>query len=394
MGANRRHDTCTTLEFITDGTRFRPIELQEGNGNLRPLGVFETPISGLAAEDSLYAFFSLRTPPSARCPRPEGCALGDDDVPSGGRAILARSTDGVSFFKISDVSTGKFQWPVAIVRNIRTIPGLIEPAGLLDFTGDVAVIFASGRKENRFRRGYPFLAVAPLPQISDMHQWRYFTGLRNGRPVFVRANQDAAAPLPPFGHEKVPGAGQPPYHRCVGELSAGYIEPWGKWAMLYACADSSNDGYNKDNVRGIYLRTADVPWGPWSAPTLIFRPSQGYCRFMHSVSPCPPDLPNPMDRGMQVNGVVSWGGEYAPILLPTYTNVQGESTDLYFLMSTWNPYQVVLMRTHLSPPSSYGTRVVMSSEVYSAGNDLSRELFSAELRHGLCYAGGRIAGAG
>jgi hypothetical protein len=36
------------------------------------------------------------------------------------------------------------------------------------------------------------------------------------------------------------------------------------------------------------------------------------------------------------------------LLLPSrYAKVKRDQTSLYFLMSTWNPYQVVLMRTQL-----------------------------------------------
>ena len=48
-----------------------------------------------------------------------------------------------------------------------------------------------------------------------------------------------------------------------------------------------------------------------------------------------------------------FGGEYAPFLIPSYTTVKesllGNETSLYFVMSTWNPYQVVLMRTRVRP---------------------------------------------
>ena len=44
-----------------------------------------------------------------------------------------------------------------------------------------------------------------------------------------------------------------------------------------------------------------------------------------------------------------WGGEYAPILLPSrYAKVSTNEATLYFLMSTWNPYQVMLMKTQVT----------------------------------------------
>jgi hypothetical protein len=352
---------CVKLTFAAADSHFLPVRLsEEPNGTSHRLGVFETPVSGVASGVAMYVFFTLRTQKSVVCPRDDGCALGDDTVPAGGRSVLARSTDGTTFSKVADVSTAKFQWPVAVVRDIRTIPGLADQIGLPGFTGQVAIVFAAGREDYRFRRGFPFLAVVPLQDLSDMKRWRYFMGLLpSGQPSFTGDNSGLnnelnAVPLPPFGHERAAGRGQPPYHQCVGEFSAAYIEPWKKWAMLYACNDVRNDGFNKDNVRGIYLRIANTPWGPWSGPKLIFRPSEGYCYFMYSANPCPSGAPNPNDLGMKdEKGTLFWGGEYAPMLLPTYTTVEGDTTNLYFLMSTWNPYQVVLMRTRITPRSSY-----------------------------------------
>ena len=381
---------CPTLDFKTDDIdNFLPMKLEEevaGKIVTNPLGLFETPISGVVSETSLYAFFTLRDTFAPGCSRPDGCALGDSG-PAGGRTVLAQlikvtKEDGFTFRKVSNVSKGRFQWPVAVVRDIRTIPDLGQQIGLPSFTGQVAVIFAAGREENAFRHGYPFLAVVPLKEISDMQKWNYFSKIRSdGKPEFIVNNEAAAKPLPPFGHETftIPTAGsgvdlspamqkllfghvsvarvQPPYHKCVGELSVAYMEEWGKWAMLYACGDTRSDGFISD--RGIYLRTADVPWGPWSGPRLIFDPEDGYCHFMYKPV-CKANEPNPKDDGwdQDAKGLPGVGGEYAPMLLPTYTKVEGDSTSLYFLMSTWNPYQVVLMRTLIRPPSSLSTRVM------------------------------------
>ena len=43
-------------------------------------------------------------------------------------------------------------------------------------------------------------------------------------------------------------------------------------------------------------------------------------------------------------------GEYAPFLLPSqYTKpAPNGQTSIYYLMSTWNPYQVVLMRSDVN----------------------------------------------
>lgn len=118
--------------------------------------------------------------------------------------------------------------------------------------------------------------------------------------------------------------------------------------MLYACAARPEDGYNPNNGRGIFMRTAANPWGPWSLPTLVFDPNRGgYCHFMNGLS-CPSGTNNALDISQ---GLLIPGGEYAPLLLPArYMKADEDTLTVYFTMSTWNPYQVVLMRSRLTIP--------------------------------------------
>lgn len=47
------------------------------------------------------------------------------------------------------------------------------------------------------------------------------------------------------------------------------------------------------------------------------------------------------------------GGEYAPYVISRFTTGGSGSTTIYFVMSTWNPYQAVLMKSTLrlqAPP--------------------------------------------
>ncbi|HEY6547647.1 MAG TPA: DUF4185 domain-containing protein, partial [Vicinamibacteria bacterium] len=211
-----------------------------------------------------------------------------------------------------------------------------------------------------FRRGFPYLAVAPIAAVEVMDSWRYFSGLAvDGKPVFQKGEGNAR-PIPPFGMERPPEPAQPPYHRCVGEFSIGQLPAWRKWVMLYACCGEHDAGFTAAHDRGIFLRTAKDPWGPWSPPQLLLDPKDAYCHFMHLKGPCPPGLPNPGDKeraerhpDLQPKFLddgemdLMAGGEYAPFLIPSYTKVDGGTTYLYFVMSTWNPYQSVLMRTRV-----------------------------------------------
>jgi hypothetical protein len=42
-----------------------------------------------------------------------------------------------------------------------------------------------------------------------------------------------------------------------------------------------------------------------------------------------------------------WGGEYGGFVIPRYTTGDTKSTTIYYLLSTWNPYQVFLMKSTL-----------------------------------------------
>jgi hypothetical protein len=181
-------------------------------------------------------------------------------------------------------------------------------------------------------------------------RWRYFAGLQaSGLPNW-QTEERLARPLAPFGDFDLPGNSMQEFHKCLGYFSVRFVEPAQKWVMLYTC-DRPRSG-----PRGVYMRTARMPWGPWSPPTLIFDPFQappqgGYCNFMHSTGQCRSGTnrfeeekrkPDPTSA----TAVREPGGEYAPFLLPSrYQKYrQGAQTTLYYLMSTWNPYQVVLMK--------------------------------------------------
>ena len=100
----------------------------------------------------------------------------------------------------------------------------------------------------------------------------------------------------------------------VSEMSVQYNEYLGKYVVLYA------DGHNN-----VQLRTADEPEGPWSDPITI------------ATS-------------------VRYPGLYAPMIHPwsgtgklTDENGDPDVSNLYWDMSLWGNYNVVLMQTDLSP---------------------------------------------
>ena len=42
-----------------------------------------------------------------------------------------------------------------------------------------------------------------------------------------------------------------------------------------------------------------------------------------------------------------WGGAYGPYIMARYTAGDSSRCRIYYTMSTWNPYQVVVMRSDL-----------------------------------------------
>jgi hypothetical protein len=42
-----------------------------------------------------------------------------------------------------------------------------------------------------------------------------------------------------------------------------------------------------------------------------------------------------------------WGGEYGPYIMARYTRASDGWCRIYYTMSTWNPYQVVVMQSDL-----------------------------------------------
>jgi hypothetical protein len=84
------------------------------------------------------------------------------------------------------------------------------------------------------------------------------------------------------------------------------------------------------------------------------RADDGYCVFIHDARPgkhCPPESPNPRDAliSRDRGGADAYGGEYGPYVIDAFTRGEaGRQSTIYFTLSTWNPYQVVLMKASLT----------------------------------------------
>jgi len=252
------------------------------------LAGFEVPTGGFSANGHIYAFY---TTDHSTTPRGEVM----------GRCVLARTDDGKRWAKVYDLSSDAF---------INVSPSVVDAArtpGLPVSHGKVLLMWASGRE---YRRSSPRLACVPIDQLEDHSAIRYWSSKG------WSASESDAEPVV--------------HHDEVGELSVVWCRPLHKWLMAY----------NSGKPRGILLRTADTALGPWSEPSVLFDPKTGYGKFMHIANGSDP-MADPGRAG-------DFGGEYGPYMIPRFFKKTPEGVRIYFVMSTWNPYAVVLMRADLS----------------------------------------------
>lgn len=267
-------------------------------------GAFEVPMEGISLGSKMYIYHTTDSSTASQIDRDEARM---------GRSVLAVSADdGYSFTYLYDVSTDKF-------INVSVVQ--VNPAdwvGFPDSSSAGLAIFGSGD----YRRDVVYLAYQPTAQIEQRGSYRYFSGLdASGRPGWS-TEESKAQPL----------TDQP----CVGEFSVSYNRFIRKWIMLYNCFLPAS--------RGINLRTADRPWGPWSPPEILFQPwdDGGYCHFMHaswSSQKC--------DEVHEPGREDVWAGEYGPYQFEDWATGDSNRTTIYFTLSTWNPYTVVLMKATL-----------------------------------------------
>ncbi len=120
----------------------------------------------------------------------------------------------------------------------------------------------------------------------------------------MRSGSNPSSATPVFGVDKgACGVGNP--GNQVSEMSVQYNEYLGKYVVLYG-----------DQFNNIVMRTADSPEGKWSSATVLMKQQPG--------------------------------GIYAPMMHPWSPSTLGTGSELYWNLSLWSEYNVMLMRTDLS----------------------------------------------
>jgi hypothetical protein len=229
--------------------------------------------------------------------------------------MLARSNnDGLDFQGLYEVSHYKF---------INVSATIVDPHQHgLPGDGPQLVVFGSGR----YRSSDVYLAVKPADALDEPGGFLFYAGGLD-KPAWSEEEEDA---VPLFGES------------CVGELSARWNPLLNAWMCLYN-ADWPAD---RAAVGGIVMRWARRPYGPWSPGDLVFSVNDGLGKFMH--------LPGAdhTQEGFGSDRSADLGGMYGPYQIPQYARRSGNGVQIYFTMSTANPYQVMLMTADIPTPLS------------------------------------------
>jgi len=177
---------------------------------------------------------------------------------------------------------------------------------------------------DEYRKSHPYLAVVPNASFAGGQGTRYFAGLSNGEP---RWSDKESACVPVFNHP------------TIGDMSVAFVQQLGLWLMLY----------DSREPRGILLRYATKPWGPWSEPVIVFESARDKARgvFIHDPSLVLDDgLGGPVAGDADPLAVA--GASYGPYMIERFTRVADDKLTIHYLLSLWNPYTIVRMKSTLT----------------------------------------------
>ncbi|TRW85453.1 DUF4185 domain-containing protein [Mycolicibacterium sp. 018/SC-01/001] len=171
--------------------------------------------------------------------------------------------------------------------------------------GDDGYIYMYGTPNGR--QGAAYLSRVAPEDILDPSKYEYYKAAKtswfgSSPASWVKGNPSAATAI--IGKSGgFLGFTKPGY--TVSEMSVQYNDYLGKYIVLYG-----------DQNNSIVMRTADSPEGVWSDATVLMTQQSG--------------------------------GIYAPMLHPWSPSTLGTGSDLYFNLSLWSSYNVMLMHTDLT----------------------------------------------
>ena len=161
-------------------------------------------------------------------------------------------------------------------------------------------------------------------------------------------------------------------HDISDQMSVAWVEPLGKWVMFYGggltrlptpvlkqCGvlelfvGAECTAVNMGNG-AVRMRTADDPWGPWTPPQDVIAggvPADGPIEqygpggaLRHAACIEPTCAPH---SDMFAYHPDEYGFFYSANIIEQWIRPAGNGVDILWNASTWDPYRVVLLRTHI-----------------------------------------------
>jgi hypothetical protein len=217
-----------------------------------------------------------------------------------------------------------------VLRTISSRPNGKFVTTALRQSGNEVYIFGLGV----YRESDVYLSVVGAADFESGRGTRYFTGMVNGQPTWSASEADAVPVVldnPLNVSNPTPG---------IGNVSVIYSDELRLWLMTY------DSGRSAPETRGFYFTSASEPWGPWQRPQLIFNTTRdgGAGTFIHDPRISPGDRLTGPTIGPN-DPVTTPGGPYAPYMIERFTRVNGRTLSIYYTLSTWNPYTIVMMRS-------------------------------------------------
>ncbi len=286
------------LEFLMDRRKFLAIEPTGIS-----MGPLEVPVAGISIGGQMYVVVSTNN---------------SHDSPQN-RSVITKFTPPAQFDPIRTISQlpgGRF-----VRMSIHVAPG---PIAGLPPGGPYLLIWGTGE----FRKSDAYLSIVPVAQFESGKGTRYFAGLNAaGAPIWSEKESDAR-PIVQNG--------------SLGDLSVSWCKDLGLWLMTY---DRRSPSF------GIAFSYSRNPWGPWSEPQILFNSNRdgAFGKFIHNPQKKPDDgLAGPVfGPKNQANPDAVFGGAFMPYMVERWTRLQGSELNLYYVLSTVNPYVVVLMKSRL-----------------------------------------------
>jgi hypothetical protein len=215
-----------------------------------------------------------------------------------------------------------------------------------------------------------YFAYADMPVAPDFN-WTlsYFAGRdANGKPRFSSSEGDAVAVDLDAARA---GVQAQEVHDIVQHMSVVWVEPLRKWVMFYGGSVSKvpvpiapRCGVLEVFVRtecasvelgngAIRMRTADDPWGPWSAPQDVFVGGNPDARPVADQYASGGVLHHPACAGPKCQSAsthlpkADYGWLYGANIIEQWTQPAGTGVDVWWIASTWDPYRVILLKTRI-----------------------------------------------